>query len=264
MINGMIAPDQGVVKVRGTSVSSTNPEKLRRSIGYVIQSVGLFPHWTIAQNILAVPKLERWSEAKCTRRLEEIIALLDIDHTLLGRRPKELSGGQQQRIGVARALAADPDIILMDEPFAALDPLSRVSLQAELQKVHKQSGKTIVFVTHDIDEAFKLATQIVLMNKGEIVQTGRPEELLATPANDFVSGFLGGAFARLRLLDRTPVGSIMRPGRGQARIDVGEQESLRTALNLMLVHKVTQLAVVNDKQQRIGEIGIADLANDAL
>jgi osmoprotectant transport system ATP-binding protein len=264
MINGMITPDQGSVKVRGESVASADLEKLRRSIGYVIQSVGLFPHWTIAQNILAVPKLLRWSAAKCAARLDYIIALLEIDATLLSRKPRELSGGQQQRIGVARALAADPDIILMDEPFAALDPLSRANLQAEMQKIQKQSGKTIIFVTHDIDEAFKLASQIVLMNQGQIVQAGEPGEILENPANDFVSQFLGGAFAKLRLLDRLLVGLRMRPGLSDAKINVGESESLKTALNLMLVHGVARLAVVDDHQQRLGEITIEDIISNAV
>jgi osmoprotectant transport system ATP-binding protein len=264
MINGMITPDQGSVTVRGESVASADLEKLRRSIGYVIQSVGLFPHWTIAQNILAVPKLLRWSAAKRAARLDYIIALLEIDATLLSRKPRELSGGQQQRIGVARALAADPDIILMDEPFAALDPLSRANLQAEMQKIHKQSGKTIIFVTHDIDEAFKLASQIVLMNQGQIVQAGEPREILENPANDFVSQFLGGAFAKLRLLDRLLVGFRMRPGLSDAKVNVGESESLKTALNLMLVHRVARLAVVNDSQHRIGEISIEDIISDAV
>lgn len=259
MINAMITPDSGSIKVRGTPVASQRPEKLRQSIGYVIQSVGLFPHWTIAQNILAVPKLLRWDQAKCAARLEDIVHLLDIDKNLLPRRARELSGGQQQRIGVARALAADPDIILMDEPYAALDPLSRANLQIEIKRIQRESGKTIVFVTHDIDEAFKLATQIVVMNKGQIVQAGKPEDILKTPANEFVRDFLGGSSAKLRLLELEPVKTRYTHGTSQATLTIKESESLQAALNLMISSHVTKLAVVNDQGQCTGEIVIEDI-----
>ncbi|MGH6819283.1 MAG: ATP-binding cassette domain-containing protein, partial [Methylocella sp.] len=152
MINAMIFPDKGQVEVRGQDIRETEPEKLRRGIGYVIQSAGLFPHWTAADNILAVPRLLKWSPSKCAARLDALVAMVRIDPALLKRYPRQLSGGQQQRIGVARALAADPDIILMDEPFAALDPVSRLALQHEISGIHARSGKTIVFVTHDMDE----------------------------------------------------------------------------------------------------------------
>ena len=150
MINAMIVPGKGQIEVDGQDIRAMEPEKLRRSIGYVIQSAGLFPHWTAADNVLAVPRLLKWSPSRCAARLDALVALLRIDPALLDRYPRQLSGGQQQRIGVARALAADPDIVLMDEPFAALDPVSRAELQDELRGIHARSGKTIVFVTHDI------------------------------------------------------------------------------------------------------------------
>ena len=174
MINAMIAPDAGAVEIGGRNVVSLDAIALRRSIGYVIQSVGLFPHWTVAANIGAVPQLLGWDKNKIAGRVEEIAEALQIDPSQLPRYPRELSGGQQQRVGVARALAADPGIMLMDEPFAALDPVSRAALQNELRRLHAASGKTIVFVTHDMNEALRLASQIVVMNAGRIVQAGAP------------------------------------------------------------------------------------------
>ncbi len=178
MINAMILPDQGQIEVHGQDIRATEPEKLRRGIGYVIQSAGLFPHWTAADNILAVPRLLKWSPSKSAARLDALVAMLRIDPALLKRYPKQLSGGQQQRIGVARALAADPDIILMDEPFAALDPVSRVALQHEISGIHARSGKTIVFVTHDMDEGLRLATDMAVMNNGRLIQAGAPASIL--------------------------------------------------------------------------------------
>jgi len=211
MINAMIAPDAGAVELRGRSVASFDPTALRRSIGYVIQSVGLFPHWTVAANIAAVPRLLGWDEKRIAARVAEIAGSLQVDPVLLTRYPRELSGGQQQRVGVARALAADPDILLMDEPFAALDPLSRAALQNELRRLHAASGRTIVFVTHDMNEALRLASQIVVMNAGRIVEAGDPAAILLRPRSDFVRGFLGGEDLPLKLLDRRAVAEIARP-----------------------------------------------------
>jgi osmoprotectant transport system ATP-binding protein len=219
MINAMIAPDAGAVEVRGRDAASFDPTALRRSIGYVIQSVGLFPHWTVAANIGAVPKLLGWEQNRIAGRVEEIAAALQIDRSLLPRYPRELSGGQQQRVGVARALAADPDILLMDEPFAALDPVSRAALQNEVRRLHAASGKTIVFVTHDMNEALRLASQIIVMNAGRVVQSGEPAAILLRPEGDFVRGFLGREDLPLRLLDLSTVGEIARPLAGAPRGD---------------------------------------------
>jgi osmoprotectant transport system ATP-binding protein len=258
MINAMIVPDAGRIRLRGTDIGTLKPDQLRRGIGYVIQSVGLFPHWTVADNILTVPRLLRWPKDKCLSRLDEIVALTEIDPVWLARYPKQLSGGQQQRVGVARALAADPDIILMDEPFAALDPPSRANLQAAMRRIHSQSKKTIIFVTHDIDEALRLADVIVLINKGRIAQMGPPQEILARPENEFVQNFIGGTAPRLRLLDLEQVATRMRPEMVEAPAILADA-SLKEALNLMLSEGSTVLAVQDQNGQRLGSIHIADL-----
>ncbi len=259
MINAMIVPDTGRISLRGTNIGTLKPDELRRGIGYVIQSVGLFPHWTIADNILTVPRLLRWPKEKCAKRLDEIVALTEIDPIWLARYPKQLSGGQQQRVGVARALAADPDIILMDEPFAALDPPSRANLQDEMRRIHKRSKKTIVFVTHDIEEALKLADTIVLMNKGKIAQMGSPQEILAKPESDFVRSFVGGTAPRLRLLEVEQVATRMRPEIAEQAPVIHADASLKDALNLMLSEGATLLSVQDQSGHQIGSLDIADL-----
>lgn len=192
MINRLIEPEDGTVLVEGKNVSGLDPVELRRDIGYVIQQIGLFPHMTIEQNISIVPRLKGEKKKALLARTEELLQLIGLSpEQFRSRYPHELSGGQQQRIGVARALAANPSIILMDEPFSALDPISRIQLQKELINLNERVKKTIVFVTHDIDEALKIADQIVLLKDGQIIQTGSPAELLDKPANDFVREFLG-------------------------------------------------------------------------
>jgi osmoprotectant transport system ATP-binding protein len=191
MINRMLPVSEGVIRIDGTDVARRQPEELRRSIGYVIQSIGLFPHWTVADNIATVPRLLNWPEARRRARVAELFDLLRLDPAEAGKYPHQLSGGQQQRVGVARALAADPKILLMDEPFGALDPITRKALQAELASIHHRLGKTIIFVTHDIDEALVLADRIALLAGGKLVQVGTPEEILANPASDFVRDFVG-------------------------------------------------------------------------
>ncbi|HYP56748.1 MAG TPA: ABC transporter ATP-binding protein [Beijerinckia sp.] len=263
MINAMILADAGTIKIHGKMIAEMPPEKLRRGIGYVIQSVGLFPHWTIAENILAVPRLLKWNAANCAARLDEITALLQIDRALLARFPRQLSGGQQQRVGVARALAADPDIILMDEPFAALDPVSRANLQTELSRIHAHSGKTIIFVTHDMDEALKLATRMAVMNKGKLVETGTPAEILNAPENDFTRGFLGGDALEMRLLDVVPVGARFTRTKTEASKTIGIDASLKEALNLMLAHRCISLGVRDANGRPIGEIHIENIIKGA-
>ena len=192
LINRLITPTKGQITINGTDISTVNPVELRRKIGYVIQNIGLFPHMTIAKNVGVVPRLLKWDKHKIDRRVNELLRLVGMDPDLYrDRYPSELSGGQQQRIGVIRALAADPDIILMDEPFSALDPISREQLQDELIRLQQEFKKTIIFVTHDMDEAIKIADTIVLMKDGEVVQTGSPEQVLRHPANDFVKSFIG-------------------------------------------------------------------------
>ncbi len=259
MINAMILPDKGQIEVRGQDIRETEPENLRRGIGYVIQSAGLFPHWTAADNVLAVPRLLKWSPAKCAARLDSLVTMLRIDPALLKRYPRQLSGGQQQRIGVARALAADPDIILMDEPFAALDPVSRMALQEELRRIHARSGKTIVFVTHDMDEALRLATGMAVMNNGRLIQAGIPASILVAPADDFVRDFLGGEGLQLRLLDLVPVRNLMKPGKTGATRTIAAEATLKTALNLMLASRCSSLRVADESGARLGEIHLIDI-----
>jgi osmoprotectant transport system ATP-binding protein len=191
MVNRLVPVSEGVIRIDGTDIARRQPEELRRSIGYVIQSTGLFPHWSVADNIATVPRLLNWPEARQRARVAELLALLRLDPAEAGKYPHQLSGGQQQRVGVARALAADPKILLMDEPFGALDPLTRAALQTELAAIHKRLGKTILFVTHDIDEALKLADRVAIIDGGRLIQVGTPEEILANPASDFVRDFVG-------------------------------------------------------------------------
>jgi osmoprotectant transport system ATP-binding protein len=192
MINRLVEPTSGTIKVDGQDVRERDPVSLRRHIGYVIQSVGLLPHRTIADNISTVPKLEGWNSERIGSRTEELMRMLELDADLHNRYPSELSGGQRQRVGVARALAADPPVLLMDEPFGAVDPIVRGRLQDQFLELQRELQKTIVFITHDVDEAIKMADRIALLNQGGVLeQFATPEEILSEPANDFVREFIG-------------------------------------------------------------------------
>ena len=193
LINRLIEPSSGRIYLNGEDVTTMNPSLLRRKIGYVIQQVGLFPHRTIAENIATVPKLLNWDKDKISARVDELLDLVGMDPEVYrDRYPKELSGGQAQRVGVARALAADPDVLLMDEPFGAIDPITRDRLQNEFLRLQQDLKKTIVFVTHDIDEAIKMGNRIaILREQSEIAQLDTPEAILADPADEFVENFLG-------------------------------------------------------------------------
>ena len=192
MINRLIKPNKGNIYIDGRDIAEEDPVKLRRSIGYVIQQIGLFPNMTIAQNISVVPKLLKYSKEKCNEIVHELLEMVNLPYDEYAHKyPSELSGGQQQRIGVLRALAASPPIVLMDEPFGALDPITRSSLQEDMKTLQKKLKKTIIFVTHDMDEALYLADRIVFMDEGKIVQMAEPDEMLAKPANNLVKSFLG-------------------------------------------------------------------------
>ncbi|NBE53546.1 betaine/proline/choline family ABC transporter ATP-binding protein [Streptomyces boluensis] len=201
MINRLIEPTSGRIRIGGEDVTDMDPVKLRRKVGYAIQSSGLFPHMTVAQNIALVPKMVGWSKSRIKDRVEEMLDLVGLDPgEFRGRYPRQLSGGQQQRVGVARALAADPPVLLMDEPFGAVDPITRDHLQDELIRLQHELHKTIVFVTHDFDEAIKLGDRIaVLRERSHIAQFDTPEAILTNPADDFVSGFVGAGAALKRL-----------------------------------------------------------------
>lgn len=190
MINRLIEPTSGSIFLNGENISSKKPEELRRGIGYVLQNTGLFPHYTIAENIAIVPRLLKWDKKKTENRTHELIEKLHLDKKYLNAYPNELSGGQQQRVGLARALMTDAPVLLMDEPFGALDTITRSKIQAEFKELDELKRKTIIMVTHDVQEAFELGDRICLMDKGSIVQFGTPADLLFKPADKFVSEFL--------------------------------------------------------------------------
>lgn len=222
MINRIIEPTGGSIMIDGVDGLSMPAHQLRRSIGYVIQQIGLFPHRTIAQNIATVPQLLDWDPARIEDRVSDLTTLVGLDPELLPRYPGELSGGQQQRVGVARALAADPPVLLMDEPFGAVDPIVRGHLQSEFLDLQRNLGKTVVFVTHDIDEAILLGTRIAILNVGGILeQYDTPEAILRQPANQFVEDFLGGerGLKRLGLLPVTSADMVHGP-----MVDVGASD----------------------------------------
>ncbi len=199
MLNRLIEPTSGQVLINNEDITLQKPELLRRNIGYVLQNTGLFPHYTISQNIAVVPMLLKWSNAQISQRTEELISKLHLPTDLLDKYPRQLSGGQQQRVGLARALMTDAPVLLMDEPFGALDNITRANIQSEFKQLDELQRKTIIMVTHDVQEAFELGDRIAIMDKGSIVQLGTPAELLFKPANTFVSDFLRSQRLQLEL-----------------------------------------------------------------
>jgi osmoprotectant transport system ATP-binding protein len=260
MINRLLSPSEGYVRVAGEEVSRLPPAALRRRIGYVIQSIGLFPHWTVARNIGAVPELLGWSKARIRARAAELLTLLKLaPDAFLDRYPHELSIGQQQRVGIARALAADQDILLMDEPFGALDPITREALQGEIAEIQRASRKTVVFVTHDMEEALRLASRIAVMDRGRLVQAGTPFELLTAPASDFVRDLIGRDDLGIRLLGLATVASRLRTGAPAPGEPIAAEASLRRALSRMVAEGSDRLAVVDAEGRPLGAIHLADL-----
>ncbi|PFG03129.1 ABC transporter ATP-binding protein [Bacillus sp. es.036] len=249
MINRLIEPSGGQISIDGKPISDQDPVELRRSIGYVIQQIGLLPHMTIAENIALIPKLKKWDKSKIDKRVDEMLNLVGLEPSVFrSRYPLELSGGQQQRVGVIRALAAEPPIILMDEPFSALDPISREQLQDELVKLQKEIQKTIVFVTHDMDEAMKIADRIAIMKDGEILQLDTPDRLLRHPKNEFVRNFIGD--------------ERMAKGQAPTAVDlmiqkvatVKESRGLAEAFRLMKSERVDSLVVTGPEQEYKGVV----------
>ena len=242
MINRMNVPTSGSIKLNGMDVMKMDPVKLRRQIGYVIQNIGLLPHLTNRENILLVPKMLKWDQDRMDKRAIEMIKMAELPEEFLDRYPSELSGGQQQRIGVVRALAADQDLILMDEPFGALDPITRESLQDLVKDLQQRLGKTFIFVTHDMNEALKLSSRIVVMSHGDQIQVDTPANILRHPANKFVADLIGEE----RLIQARPtittVGQISKKA-----IAIQEHSTLREALSLMHHKKVDTLLVVDVK-----------------
>lgn len=258
MINRMLKPSNGKIFIKGEEISDLNPVQLRRKIGYVIQNIGLMPHMTIYENITLVPKLLKWSEDKKKAKAKELIKLVELPEDFLDRYPYELSGGQQQRIGVVRALAADQDIILMDEPFGALDPITREGLQDLVKSLQEKTGKTIVLVTHDMDEALKLATKIVVMDKGHMVQQANPTELLRHPATAFVKKMIGEDRLIQARADVTPVKNIML----KDPVSIAPDKSLNDAISLMRQKRVDSLLVTDKDNKLLGMIDVKSLNNN--
>ncbi len=254
MVNRLVEPTAGKILINGEDISAHNPVELRKNIGYVIQNIGLLPHMTIAENVALVPKLKGWSKADYLQRVDELLRMVNLPpETYSHRYPQELSGGQQQRIGVIRAMAADPPIILMDEPFSALDPISREQLQDELLRLQETVSKTILFVTHDITEALKIASRICILKDGDIVQLGTPEQILRHPANDFVRDFIGEN--RLRNEDSLPtIEEIMKPP-----VTSRPNRGLAEATMLMRKQKVDTLLVVDANRQLLGKVTMWDI-----
>ncbi|AZS44018.1 ABC transporter ATP-binding protein [Microbacterium oleivorans] len=219
MINRLIEPTSGDIVIDGESIRSRDAVQLRRSIGYVLQNAGLLPHYTVVDNIGTVPVLTGQTRAAARRRALELMEVVGLDTAFADRYPAQLSGGQQQRVGVARALAADPNILLMDEPFGAVDPIVRKELQAEVIRLQRELDKTIVFVTHDIDEAFLLGDQVVILQKGaHIAQRGTPSEIIESPADEFVASFIGtDRGARAFRAKQTPNGTVLVDGSGRTQ-----------------------------------------------
>lgn len=255
LINRLILPSSGRIEIGGQDISAFDPVALRRKVGYVIQHIGLFPHMTIAQNVAVVPRLLKWEKSKTVARVDELLHMVGLEPRLYRNRyPSELSGGQQQRIGVIRALAADPSIILMDEPFSALDPISREQLQDELIRLQQELKKTIVFVTHDMDEAIKIADTIVLMNAGHIVQTGHPDQILRHPANDFVTHFIGKK--RLQTQGKRALPTTVDEVLAALPVTALPTRGLAEAMKIMENKRVDTLLVVDKSDRLLGSVSI--------
>ncbi len=255
MINRMVKETSGQILIGGKDISKLNEVILRRSIGYVIQQIGLMPHMTIYENIVMVPKLLKWEDQKMRAVAENLMNKVDLPLDLLDAYPSELSGGMQQRIGVIRALAADQDIILMDEPFGALDPITRDSLQQLIKKLQKDMNKTIVFVTHDMDEALNLADKIVIMHDAKIVQQGSPKDILTNPINDYVKGLIGDERLSQAIFEYESVEKIMiQP------IKVHQNTTIQQVANRMSVTRVDDILVVDDNDVLVGRVDLRTLS----
>jgi len=254
MINRMIEATEGQITINGKDVRKMNPVELRRKIGYVIQQIGLMPHMTIRENIVLVPKLLKWSQEKKEKKAKELIKLVDLPEEFLDRYPSQLSGGQQQRIGVVRALAAEQDVILMDEPFGALDPITRDTLQDLVKELQQKLGKTFIFVTHDMDEAIKLADKICIMSEGQVIQYDTPDNILRHPANDFVRDFIGqNRLIQDRPNMRTVKDAMIKP------VTVHADSTLNEAVEIMRARRVDTIFVVGNNSRLLGYLDIEDI-----
>ncbi len=256
MVNRLVPFDEGDIRIDGRSVRELSPVELRRGIGYVIQQVGLFPHMTIGDNVATVPRLLGWPKARMRERVAELLDLVGLEQGDAKRYPAQLSGGQRQRVGLARALAADPPVLLMDEPFGALDPITRARLQQELRRLHARIPKTVIFVTHDVDEAITMGDRIAIIREGGIlVQYDTPDAILAHPADEFVARFVGEDRALRRLALRRVAELPLDPAPDMAGDDlplVSSGATVRNALSIMLEAGADRVLVVGDDDERLG------------
>ena len=266
MVNRLIEPTSGEILVNGREIHQIRTTELRRHIGYVIQQVGLFPHMTVAQNIAVVPKLLGWPRARIRSRTDELLDLVALPpEQYRTRYPRQLSGGQQQRVGIARAMAADPSVMLMDEPFGAIDAITRADLQNELINIQRKVAKTVIFVTHDVEEALRLADRIAVMRTGEVVQYDTPFQLLTSPADDFVRTLLG-ADDVLRQLSLVNVTAVMEPLDGwkpDGTLDIAATDDVRTALSHLIAHGVAEAAVTGDDGRPVGRVTLQAVLREA-
>jgi osmoprotectant transport system ATP-binding protein len=265
MINRLIPFDSGEIRIDGRSIFDLPLIELRRGIGYVIQQIGLFPHMNVGENIGTVPRLLGWPKAKIRARSAELLELVGLEAGDAARYPAQLSGGQRQRVGLARALAADPPVLLMDEPFGALDPITRFRLQTELRRLHRDVGKTIIFVTHDIDEAIKMGDRIAILREGGVlVQYDTPDAILGQPADDFVKQFIGEDRAlrrlALRTLESVPAATVPA---GAAGARIPKETTIRNAVSQMLETNEDQVVIVDDDGSELGLFRLSD-AGDLL
>jgi osmoprotectant transport system ATP-binding protein len=259
MVNRLIPFDEGDIRIDGRSVRELEPVELRRGIGYVIQQIGLFPHMTVGDNVAVVPRLLGWDKARTRGRVAELLELVGLEQADARRYPAQLSGGQRQRVGLARALAADPPVLLMDEPFGALDPITRARLQQELRRLHERLPKTVIFVTHDVDEAITMGDRIAILREGGVlVQYDTPDAILAHPADDFVAQFIGEdralrrlALRRLADVELDPVASGADPP------SVPASTTVRNAVSLMVETGSDRVVVVGEDGEELGTLALA-------
>ncbi|WP_291822820.1 ABC transporter ATP-binding protein [Bosea sp. (in: a-proteobacteria)] len=259
MVNRLIEPTSGQIFVGDRDVTKADPVELRRHIGYVIQQIGLFPHMTIAQNVATVPRLLGWETSRIKARVAEMLELVGLDPAqFLGRYPRHLSGGQRQRVGVARALAADPPVMLMDEPFGAVDPIVRGRLQEEFLAILKRLRKTVILVTHDIDEAIRMGDVVAILKDGRLVQYDTPDRLLAAPANDFVADFVGAdrALRRLSLVRAT---EAVEPGEAADGFALPGTLSVREVLSALLAEGRDAATIRSEDGAALGQITLAGI-----
>ncbi|MDU0360802.1 ABC transporter ATP-binding protein [Rhizobium sp. 25PS6] len=260
MINRLVPITEGEIFVRGQNVMDVPVTELRRKIGYAIQGHGLFPHRTVAQNIATVPQLLDWDSARIAKRVEELLGLFNLDPaSFADKYPHQLSGGQQQRVGVARALAAEPELLLMDEPFGALDPVIRGKAQDDLLAIQKQFGTTVILVTHDMDEAFHLGNQIAVMSEGRLLQCSTPEKILTEPADPFVQQLTGTSDRALKLMSLLPLKESMEPAKSGLAYALPQSLSLRDALAEMIWQGVDEAAVQDGEKAPVGSISMTRL-----